>query len=1700
VPFRNYVSCHVHQQSLDSASTPDAFLDRELELGTGALVTTDHGTLGACRKVYDLAHDKKATKGQKIIPILGLEAYLRDDDCSILKAAGIPKRHYSPTEEAKEYALYPNGTFKEYIKYHHVTMHALDYEAYACMVRLLSKADGRAERHGSERKPLFSWSDLEELGGYNTTMTTGCLIGAVQRHLLDHDNLELATAYYERLRGLVKPGNFFVEVFPHKCDMNWVSGVFLDLEGGKKQKYYAGKRLRTNVGELSAEELAEAFARKDNGGHTTLIGVCNSRVWEDLPPRELVGVRHIEDFMKNECRPWAVDGDVQKGLNRVMMMFAKKYGDKILVADDSHFATPAEKVVQDVRLAQSGNWRFSNSYHRQSSEESFEHFKTTLGVSAATFESWVENSHEWADRFKDFKFDSTVSLPTKFYEPAYCDHAWHKNPKIPERDHSLMFTMELIKKHGRMDWKNKAYVERLQAEIELLHNNGTIDLLPYFFIGEECCSLYESKGLLTGPGRGSAAGLLLTYLLGITHVDPLKYNLSMDRFLTLDRVRSGKLPDIDQDLPQRELLNTWLQERFGDHQAQLSVDITLKLRMAVKDTARFLHKEVPPDIEAWTRKFVMPPQGVDDYDFVMGKDNDEGYQKGSIESGHKDTDVALQEYVKRYPEDWKIVQKCLGLARSKGRHACAVVIANKPISEFIPMTTVSEMPVTSYTSASVEAVGGLKMDFLTVNSLNDLGDAIKLIQSRSGMEIPASTTIGGKRVPGHRLVPLNGKLYDIWDLPEDAGVFADVATGKTETVFQFNTPAAKQWLSHFSTQREDGSYPIDSVASMAAFTALDRPGPLDILVLDPDGDGRSRHNMLVEYARRARGATGSSEVLEIFDELVPETYGVMCIAKGSVVRTGSGLVPIEDVRSGSLVQTETGEFHPVLEVLQQGIKDTVRIRMTNGEELRTTSDHQILTARGWIEAGKLTKTDIVKQFWVSDEPIEEGDDRDWLIGLLLADGDICACTPNIACSSKDFADRLVPIANAAFGLDSHSYKAGRCWYVALRHRKASGTTPNPLTRYLTALGLRGATCYTKRLPNRISKAMLAGFFEGDGSTLNKRIRICNKALAHDIFVGLQRARIHSAFYEDEPGVWTVSVRGPLPLRIKKSGRPDVVDFVPTPLCTVPRSDNDRQLLRRPFLGRSSAKRLERYGAVVDGGIWGKVLSVKSDTPIEVYDLVVDEVHSFVVGGSVVHNCYQEQLQRVYQQLTGCTGPEAEEFRTNVAKKKKEKVDAAYPGFIEHAGAKIGKKNAEDAWQFFKTWAQYGFNKSHAVCYATIGYACAFLKHHYPLEWWTSVLKNADKNEINEKFWRHCGHLIDLPDVVRSGSGFEIQGERIQAPLSLLQGVGEVAHAQLHRYRPYTDIKDFVRKQEQHCIDTGTKVTKTKKKTIKVPDPAGGKKKVPQEIEETVTELKRGHSALNRKIVYTLILSGAMESLFPKTATDIAGNTFDVTVSDQLRMYEEAIAEIKTEFKPNPKKGVKKPVSTEPVDPQYTQITPLARFQMRKAILPAYAENLIPLLAKVSPRVTMEERDCFNQQGNLSTHLVPIYVWTPSGTDYETSLRVLSCQEFEEVNTELLEPGSKLYVSVAAYIESAKTFTYGEERKTACKLMLDIDGGRFELVKWPGKDGRLAAAFKQPLEGSVSIVTMVKFKNDRPFSIDDIEVLQPAIDMSKKEST
>lgn len=1258
MPVPNFPTAHCHPASFDSASTPQAFLAKELELGSGYITATDHGSMAACRQIYDLAQEAKIT------PILGVEAYFRDDECSILRRFGL---------------LTERGA-RDHWKYAHITLHCLDQPAYEALCRVLSRADTRAERHGSERKPLFGWADLEELGAFNITAGSGCLVGMVSRHLVDQERPDVAAAYYERIRATFRPGNFYAELFPHDCSRNWDSALYLESAAFEAPiRLPVWKKLRVRIGsevvEGKAEELGPKWPRRK--AEWELLAVMENRRWAEREPAALSRVHLFEGFLQNECRPWWPDGDTQAGCNKFVLQMAAHLRDSVLISDDAHFVDPRDKAVQDVVLRQRGSWRFAGSYHRQTGEQAQAHFARTLGWAEADFERAVESARAWAARFTGFKFDYKPSLPSSFYPKDTVKHLGR-----------------LIADRGRMRWDDPGYCERLAREIKLFRFNGALDILPYFFIGEEVCALYRKARRLTGAGRGSAAGLLIAYLLKITHVNPLEYGLSLERFMTLDRLTSNHIPDIDQDLDERDLLigvdekGGWLQERFPGCVAQISTRGTLKVRSACKDAVRTSLGYVPDDVEELTTRFLQPPQGVTDYNFVFGYDNDDGtHIPGSMES-----DLALQAFCRAYPQAWEVAVRALGVTRQFGRHASAFVITDRPLVNFIPLTTVSDVLVTQFDMNSVESQGGVKMDYLNLRTLRDLGICVNLVQQRHCGALLSDQVVGGELVDGHHLVPTPAGLRDVYKLPEDDEVYWDIVRGDTDTVFQCGTPGAKRWLRPFEEPALDGRPTIRSYDGLSAFVALNRPGPLDALVDSPDG---TQHNLLVEYARRARGLAPAVTVPAV-EALLPETFGLLV--------------------------------------------------------------------------------------------------------------------------------------------------------------------------------------------------------------------------------------------------------------------------------------------------------------------------------------------------------YQEQLQRVYQELTGCSLSDAESFRRLVAKKKVEKLNKTFPWYLERAAPRIGEAAARDVWKLLQTWANYGFNKSHSVCYAVTAYACAYFKRRYPLEWWGAVLRNADKRKVQGQFWPHCRHLVLLPDVRHSRREWAIEGDKIRAPLALLQGVGPKAMQELDTLSglDMPDVDAFCRH-----VEAGRRAHAS---------PEG----VP------------ARSSLTRGVVYPLIVAGAMDGLFPAQCT---------TVVDRLAEYERALAEA----------GGKK---RAPVDKRYVRLNSYQLHLLRKRLLPAYTVDLLGVL-KECGHPAVQAGDKFS-------------MWCPRGAAAATGVGEVEAQALpmldtagaaEVDGTDILPSPQVVFAFATFCISVVKDRT--QRGANFLRWVFDVNGESWERRQWPDEHGGDISC-PEGAAGALVVLALRRRQGDRDCSVRRAWIVEAAVGKLQKE--
>src|ERR1700728_2175637 len=370
--------------------------------------------------------------------------------------------------------------------------------------------------------------------------------------------------------------------------------------------------------------------------------------------------------------------------------------------------------------------------------------------------------------------------------------------------------LEGLRAAGKLKYDLPVYVERLDREIEMIQQ---MKFSGYFLIVWDFIRFAKSKNIPVGPGRGSAAGSLVSYAMQITDIDPLQYGLLFERFLNPERI---SMPDIDVDfcMNRRGEVIQYVTQKYGREQvAQIITFNTLGARAAIKDVARVL--EVPfADVERLTK---MMPTTLN----IKLKDAFE-QEPGFNEAAKKDPKI---------DEVLKVALRLEGLARNCSVHAAGVVISPQPLKELVPLyKTNRDEIVTQFDMNGLDKLQLLKMDFLGLTTLTLIQDALRLIEKRHAVKI----------VPE--------------DLPLDDPATYDVfCNGTTSGVFQFESSGMRDILRRYRPSR---------LEDLTALNALYRPGPI-------------QGGMVDDFIERKWGRRAVQYDLPELKELLEETYGVI---------------------------------------------------------------------------------------------------------------------------------------------------------------------------------------------------------------------------------------------------------------------------------------------------------------------------------------------------------------------------------------------------------------------------------------------------------------------------------------------------------------------------------------------------------------------------------------------------------------------------------------------------------------------------------------------------------------------------------------------------------------------------------------------------------------------------------------------------------
>jgi DNA polymerase-3 subunit alpha len=495
--------------------------------------------------------------------------------------------------------------------------------------------------------------------------------------------------------------------------------------------------------------------------------------------------------------------DENARVNQVLLEFSEKYDVKVIAANDVYYLDKTDSNAHDILLCVKENELQSTPVGRGRGfrygfpNDEF-YFKTQdeMKTLFADIPQAIENIEELYNKVERYELDRDVVLPA-FEIPSGFDS---------EDEYLRHLTYEGAKKrYGEITDEIR---ERLDFELETIQNTG---YPGYFLIVQDFTSEARRIGVSVGPGRGSAAGSAVAYCIGITNVDPIKYDLLFERFLNPDRV---SLPDIDIDFDDegRGKIIDYVVKKYGINQvAQIITYGTMAAKSSIRDASRVM--ELPLSDANSLAKLVPERPGT-----TLEKAFKEVPELDEIrKSGNKESDILKQA---------KVLE---GSVRNTGLHACGVIITPDDLTSFIPVCTSkdSELLVTQFDNSVVENAGMLKMDFLGLKTLSIIKTAIEYIERRHSIRIDTDK------------IPL-----------DDKKTFELYQRGETNGTFQFESAGMQKYLKELKP---------DKLEDLIAMNALYRPGPMEYIPT---------------FIARKHGREPIKYDLDVMEEHLAETYGI----------------------------------------------------------------------------------------------------------------------------------------------------------------------------------------------------------------------------------------------------------------------------------------------------------------------------------------------------------------------------------------------------------------------------------------------------------------------------------------------------------------------------------------------------------------------------------------------------------------------------------------------------------------------------------------------------------------------------------------------------------------------------------------------------------------------------------------------------------
>jgi len=525
------------------------------------------------------------------------------------------------------------------------------------------------------------------------------------------------------------------------------------------------------------------------------------------------GLEKIDIYDKNGQKTFSKYS--QEDINQILIGLAKKHNVKLIATNDAHYTEEEDAPMHDILLC-------VNTGNNLDDEKRFKFPSSDF---------YFKNQKEMNHLFRDVPsaIDNTMEVMSKVEELTLARDVLLPNYPLPagfDDQPTFLRHLTFAGAQARYGTITPPIEERLNFELQVINNSG---YPGYFLIVQDLIDSARKMGVEVGPGRGSAAGSAVSYCLGITNIDPIKYDLLFERFLNPERV---SMPDIDIDFDDegRTKVMDYVIDKYGQNQvAQIITYGTMAAKMSLRDVGRVMNVPLG-EVDRVAKTFPLQ----------LGASLKDVLETGDISAKLKeamnkeDIDKAYQfrklaEKKDNIGEMIRSAKRLEGSIRNTGIHACGVIITPDDITNYVPVKTAkdSDLLVSQFDNSVAEDAGLLKMDFLGLKTLTILRDAVRFVKENKGIEL------------------------DLDNFPlEDQETYKLFHKGETIGIFQYESAGMQKHLIDLKPNKFE---------DLIAMNALYRPGPMQYI---PDFIARKHGKQQITYD------------LPVMKEYLEETYGI----------------------------------------------------------------------------------------------------------------------------------------------------------------------------------------------------------------------------------------------------------------------------------------------------------------------------------------------------------------------------------------------------------------------------------------------------------------------------------------------------------------------------------------------------------------------------------------------------------------------------------------------------------------------------------------------------------------------------------------------------------------------------------------------------------------------------------------------------------